>query len=51
MLTTKGLNETGLPETIAYVISTLPPDIQGMFWANIGIIGGLGNVEALGERL
>ncbi|WOO80535.1 Actin-like protein ARP6 [Vanrija pseudolonga] len=46
-----GLNQTGLPETIAYVISTLPPDIQGMFWANIGIIGGLGNVEALGERL
>lgn len=29
----------------------MPEEIQGMFWANIGIVGGLGNVEALGERL
>ena len=41
----------GLPETIAHVISMMPEEVQGMFWANIGIIGGLGMIEALGERL
>lgn len=46
-----GIQQTGLPETIAYVISQMPEEMQGMFWAHIGVIGGLGNVEALGERL
>ncbi|CAK9780965.1 unnamed protein product [Cutaneotrichosporon oleaginosum] len=46
-----GINQTGLPETIAYVISQMSQELQGMFWANIGIVGGLGNIEALGERL
>lgn len=46
-----GIQQTGLPETIAYVIAQMPPELQGMFWAHIGVIGGLGNVEALGERL
>ncbi|BEI84061.1 hypothetical protein CcaverHIS002_0406650 [Cutaneotrichosporon cavernicola] len=46
-----GINQTGLPETIAYVISQMPEELQGMFWAHIGIVGGLGNIEALGERL
>ena len=46
-----GLKQTGLPETIAGVISMMPEEVRGMYWANIGIFGGLGNIEALGERL
>ena len=46
-----GLNQSGLPETIAYVIDQLPDELRGLYWANIGIFGGLGNVENLGERL
>lgn len=41
----------GLPETVAYVISCMPEELQGMYWAHVGVVGGLGNVEALGERL
>ncbi|ODO08721.1 hypothetical protein L198_00454 [Cryptococcus wingfieldii CBS 7118] len=29
----------------------MPEELRGMFWAHIGIFGGLGNIEALGERL
>jgi len=36
----EGLNQAGLAETIAECISTLPRDLQGMFWANIGLVGG-----------
>jgi actin-related protein 6 len=46
-----GLNQLGLSETIAEVISKMPEELRGMYWANIGILGGLGYVEALGERL
>ncbi|ORY30390.1 actin family [Naematelia encephala] len=46
-----GLRQSGLHETIAEVISNMPEEVQGMYWANIGIFGGLGNVEGLGERL
>ncbi|WWD07640.1 actin-like protein ARP6 [Kwoniella europaea PYCC6329] len=46
-----GLKQSGLPETIAYVISMMPEELRGMYWAHIGIFGGLGNIEALGERL
>lgn len=46
-----GIQQMGLPETIAHVISNMAEELQGMFWAHIGIVGGLGNVEALGERL
>lgn len=48
---TLGINQTGLPETVAHVISRMPEEFQGMFWAHIGLVGGLGNIEALGERL
>lgn len=51
MLTGPGIQQTGLAETVAYVISCMPPELQGMFWAHIGVVGGLGNIEALGERL
>jgi len=46
-----GLNQLGLSDTIAEVISEMPEELRGMYWANIGIFGGLGYVEALGERL
>jgi actin-related protein 6 len=29
----------------------MPEEVRGMYWANIGIFGGLGNIENLGERL
>ncbi|KIP04446.1 hypothetical protein PHLGIDRAFT_25604 [Phlebiopsis gigantea 11061_1 CR5-6] len=35
-----GLEQAGLAQTIAHSISLLPEDIQGMFWSNIGLIGG-----------
>ncbi|KDQ15131.1 hypothetical protein BOTBODRAFT_131733 [Botryobasidium botryosum FD-172 SS1] len=35
-----GLNQAGLAETIANSISSLQEDLQGMFWGNIGLIGG-----------
>jgi len=34
------LSQAGLAETIASSISSLPEDLRGMFWANIGLIGG-----------
>ncbi|KAF8228073.1 actin-related protein Arp6 [Tricholoma matsutake] len=35
-----GLDQSGLAATIGLSISHLPPDLQGMFWSNIGLIGG-----------
>lgn len=29
----------------------MPEELRGMYWANIGLFGGLGYIEALGERL
>jgi actin-related protein 6 len=46
-----GLKQSGLPETIALVISMMPAELQGMFWAHIGVFGGLGNIPDFGERL
>jgi actin-related protein 6 len=46
-----GIQQAGLAETIALVIGEMPEAIRGMFWAHIGVFGGLGNLEALGERL
>lgn len=48
---TEGLNQIGLADTIADIISEMPEELRGMYWANIGIFGGLGYVDALGERL
>ncbi|KAJ9108483.1 hypothetical protein QFC20_003389 [Naganishia adeliensis] len=46
-----GLTQMGLAETIAYVIGQMPEDEQGLFWANIGFIGGLAYTDSLGNRL
>ncbi|KAN0074661.1 Actin family [Tylopilus felleus] len=46
-----GLEQTGLPGTIAASIALLPEDLQGMFWANIGVIGGNTKFSGFHERL
>jgi len=46
-----GLGQAGLPATIAHSISLLSSDLQGMFWANIGLIGGNAKFQGFRERL
>ncbi|KAG6330260.1 hypothetical protein ID866_8828, partial [Astraeus odoratus] len=46
-----GLEQSGLPGTIAASISLLPHDLHGMFWANIGLIGGNTKLPGFRERL
>jgi actin-related protein 6 len=46
-----GLDQAGLASTVACSISLLPNDLQGMFWANIGLIGGNAKFPGLRERL
>jgi actin-related protein 6 len=48
---TIGLQQMGIAETVAHVIGLMPADEQGLFWANIGFMGGLTFTEHLGERL
>uniref|UniRef100_A0A8H7XR10 Actin-like protein ARP6 n=1 Tax=Psilocybe cubensis TaxID=181762 RepID=A0A8H7XR10_PSICU len=46
-----GLDQAGLSSTIAHSISLLPTDLQGMFWANIGLIGGNTKFSGFRDRL
>ncbi|KAH6912648.1 actin-like protein ARP6 [Coprinopsis sp. MPI-PUGE-AT-0042] len=46
-----GLQQAGLAETIAHSISLLPDDLQGMFWSNIGLIGGNCKLPGFRTRL
>lgn len=46
-----GIQQMGIAETVAHVIGLMPADEQGLFWANIGFMGGLTFTEHLGERL
>ncbi|KAG6889499.1 hypothetical protein C0995_000665 [Termitomyces sp. Mi166 len=46
-----GLDQSGLPATIALSISLLPSDLQGMFWANIGLVGGCAKFPGFRVRL
>lgn len=48
---TSGLDEGGLAEMIVFSISKLPDDLQGMFWSNIGLIGGNTKFKGFRERL
>lgn len=36
---------------MARTIGELPEELRGIYWANIAVIGGLGEIEAFGERL
>ncbi|KAJ7093825.1 actin-related protein Arp6 [Mycena belliarum] len=46
-----GLERSGLAETIATSISLLPDDLQGMFWANVGLVGGNTKLPGFRRRL
>jgi len=46
-----GIDQTGLPGTISLSISSLPSDLQGLFWANIFLIGGNTKFPNLCSRL
>ena len=46
-----GLDQSGLATTIATSVSSLPEDLQGMFWANIGLIGGNTKFPGFRQRL
>ncbi|KAF8583586.1 Actin/actin-like protein [Ramaria rubella] len=46
-----GLTQSGLPQTLAQSISSLPSELQGMFWANIGLIGGNVKFPGFSHRL
>jgi actin-related protein 6 len=46
-----GLHQAGLGEAIAQSISLLPEDLHGMFWANIGLIGGSTKFPGFAARL
>lgn len=45
------MDQAGLAETVGNVISELPTELQGMFWANIGLIGGNFNLPGIETRL
>lgn len=46
-----GLGQSGLAATIAASIALLPEDLRGMFWENIGLIGGNTLFPGLRQRL
>ena len=46
-----GLQQAGLASTITQSIALLPEEIQGMFWANIGLIGGNCKISGFSRRL
>jgi actin-related protein 6 len=46
-----GLRQAGLGEAIVQSISLLPEDLQGMFWANVGLIGGSTKFPGFSARL
>ncbi|KAI0754785.1 actin-like protein Arp6 [Daedaleopsis nitida] len=45
------LEQAGLSATVAASIALLPKDLQGMFWANIGLIGGNTAMPGFRNRL
>jgi actin-related protein 6 len=46
-----GLHQVGLATAIADSIALLPEELQGMFWANIGLVGGSTKFPGFGRRL
>ena len=46
-----GMNQGGIAEAVADSIESLPEDVRGMFWANVGLIGGNVKFEGFEERL
>lgn len=46
-----GLDQSGLPEAIAHSIALLPSELQGMFWANVALVGGNAKTPGFAQRL
>lgn len=46
-----GMDQVGLPDAIAESIALLPEDLQGLFWANVGVFGGTSSCEGFLPRL
>uniref|UniRef100_D8PXN0 Actin-like protein ARP6 n=1 Tax=Schizophyllum commune (strain H4-8 / FGSC 9210) TaxID=578458 RepID=D8PXN0_SCHCM len=46
-----GLDQAGIAHAVASSIGALPDDLQGMFWANIGLVGGCTKFKGFRERL
>ncbi|KAL1673978.1 actin-domain-containing protein [Schizophyllum commune] len=46
-----GLDQAGIAHAVASSIAALPDDLQGMFWANIGLVGGSTRFRGFRERL
>ncbi|KAL1760490.1 actin family [Schizophyllum commune] len=46
-----GLDQAGIAHAVASSIAALPDDLQGLFWANIGLVGGSTNFGGFRERL
>jgi len=46
-----GLDQSGLAATVAISIALLPEDLQDLFWANIGVIGGNSKFPGFSRRL
>ncbi|THH10060.1 hypothetical protein EW146_g8492 [Bondarzewia mesenterica] len=46
-----GMEQSGVAASIAQSITLLPEDLRGMFWANIGLIGGNTKFPGFGARL
>ncbi|CAE7095279.1 unnamed protein product, partial [Rhizoctonia solani] len=46
-----GLSQTGLPGAIAHSINSLPEDLRGVAWGNIGLVGGNILFDGFEQRL
>ncbi|PCH39816.1 actin-like protein ARP6 [Wolfiporia cocos MD-104 SS10] len=46
-----GLEQLGVASAVASSVALLPEDLQGMFWAHIGLIGGNAKFPGFCERL
>lgn len=46
-----GLPQSGISTTVAESIALMPSDLQAMFWANIGLIGGNTKLPGFPQRL
>jgi actin-related protein 6 len=46
-----GLAQIGLAETVANSIESLPEEMRGVAWANVGLVGGNCLFEGFQERL
>ncbi|KAI0263934.1 actin family [Gloeopeniophorella convolvens] len=46
-----GLQQAGLGEAVAQAVAALPADLHGLFWANIGLVGGSTRFPGFAARL